>query len=139
MPGPNSGSPYYPAVFALGPDFDDIVDFLEGAPKRIQDALNDSEGRIFELATKSPLFDAQPLPGTKTLKLVVVGLKVLKAVFGGESEGGTAGVLIENLSDTFDINGAVPQPIVERYVRSIADHFSAAGYQVMEPTYIGDP
>lgn len=140
MPGPTNH--FVPA--GASPLFGDvpvseILDLADKPAKKPTDAATEFELNIINLASESATAVAANVsPYSRVLKIIVLGGKVLKLVFGTADEGGPNqifGVMDEAFLPIPDLAGGKLKEIVDK----AKNQFTAAGWVVMEPVWLKDP
>lgn len=117
----------------------DVIDVVDKPPKRPSDAASEFEINIIQLASESATAVASNLnPLAKVLRIIVLGEKVVKLIFGSDEERGS-NTLFGVMDEAFQVPPAVGTDKLRAIVEKVKVQASAAGWTVMEPVWLKDP
>lgn len=140
MPGPpNSATGFGGAPFGSTIVPWDLLDFLDKPAKRPSEGASEFELNLIGLGSDSATsLPANATRGSRVLRVVVLGEKIVKLVFG-TSEEGDANSIFTNL-DAIVPAGEPDRrqkflDIVNRSKQSV----SAAGWTLLDPVWLADP
>lgn len=134
---PNTGGASLSVTFIAGSVIEDLLDLFEPNPKKPSSAADSLQATAFENAINTSMEIASGKGRVVTvLRVAVLGLKVIKLVFGDDAGGETS--FFYSL-DQITAPGNDATSVIREKLRELSVQGAAAGLVMMDPVWLGDP